>query len=348
MIPIRSSFLVACAVAFGPALAAQTSPLGPRSFAPEDYDGEVVVDVVRLADLGLLADLQRSPLAMLLGKFRDTFGFDLEEVERVRFAIRQGHGEGEERVRGQKMWVFEGGPEVALGKGQLAGEADSVGDVKLLHDEIGAVCSPRPGLVAFEPKQYGSESRMTGLVDGTKKSGVPCAALLEITTKPGVIVSIATVVPPGESLRMPGVGPDWTDAADRITAMALRLNAEPGAGGDALAITAVLRFDVGETGPALFQTRLKAALVEAAAEPKAKPIKGLIEAVTTAVAGRDLVVTLPLGAGRAASGKLAQAVIFLGALVLSPVEAVAEEVVIEAQPEPEPEPAPPPPPVRRR
>lgn len=348
MILIRSSLLVAFIL--GPALTAQATPLGPRSFAPEDYDGEVVVDVARLVDLGLLAEVQRSPLNMLLGHFRDTFGFDIEEVERVRFAIRQHHGEGEERVPEQSMWVFEGGPAVALGKGKLAGEVRSAGDVKLLDSEFGELCSPRPGLLAFEPgrRRSGSDSRMTGLVDGTKKSGVPCPALLEITTKQGVIASIASVLPPGEPLHMPGIGPDWTDAADRISAIAMRLSAAPGADGDgyALAITAVLRFENGETGPALFQTRLKASLLEVAAEPKAKPIKGLIEAVTTEVAGRDLVVTLPLGAGRAGSGKLAQVVTFLGALALSPMEAVAEEVVIEAQPEPEP--APLPPPVRRR
>ncbi len=341
---IRSSFLVA--VILGPALTAQATPLGPRSFAPEDHDGELVVDVARLIDIGLLAEVQRSPLNLLLGHFRDTFGFDIEDVERVRFAIRQRQGEGEARVPMQTMWVFEGGPAVALGKGKLAGEVHSVGDVKLLDSEFGKVCSPRPGLVAFEPRPGDSDSRMTSLVDGTKKGGVPCPALLEITTKQGVIASIASVLPPGEPLRVPGVGPDWTDDTDRITAMALRLSAEPGADGEALAITAVLRFETGEKGPSLFQTKLKEMLVGIAAEPKAKPIKGLIEAVTTELAGRDLVVTMPLGAGRAGSGKLAQVVTFLGALALSPMEAAADEVVIEA--EPEPEPAPLPPPVRRQ
>ncbi len=353
MSSIRSSvFVSVLSLAFAALASAQAPPLGPRSFAPMDHGGEIGVDVRRLDDLGLLAELQRSPIAMLGAKFRDTFGFSIEELDRVSFFIKELRGESGGRRGEESVWVFEGSDKVGLGTVELEGERTSVGEVKFLDSRIGQFCSPRAGLLVLDPKGAQAQ-RLEQLVRGTAKPGAPMPELLELTARPGSIAWVARVIPDRREewgMLIPGMGSDWATDEDPPRAIALRVTEDPKT--HALAVTLLVRFVNGEVGPARLQSHLEPALETARSDPQLKPFRALFDGVTTKISGRDLEAVLALGEGRAAIGKLSQFAILVASTGMSTrqqeLEIVEFDDVTPQAPEPAPQPAPAPQPTERR
>ena len=167
--------------------------------------------------------------------------------------------------------------------------------------------------------------------------------LLELTAKPFAIVSMVRLLPEAEWDRnhfLPGVDETWADAEDPVVAVALRVYEHPKTG--ALSAELLVRHENGAKGPALLESKLKAAVAAAAAAPEARAVRALIGAVTTRIDGRDVIAALELGTGREAAGTLSKLAVVIGTfgLVAAPAEVPAEPVMLEVEGVPLAEPVP--------
>ncbi len=351
----RSSSCLAPLV-FALAAAAQEQPVAARSFTPPDYGAVVFVDVARLDDLGLLGELQRSPLQMLGTMFREEFGFSIDHLERVSLFMAEAQDQSSRRPR-HSIWVFEGSESVGLDQRKTTAEPERIGNAKLLETDAGLLCSPRPGLLLLEPREGAGEPRLRDLLTGKAQPGVPLPTLLEVNSRPGAIAQIARVIPrdPNEyRMLLPGVGEDWAEESDPPDVMSLRLAEDPKS--KELSVTLLVRFASGESGPARLEGRVAEALAEARKNDRVALFRELFERITTKTAGRDFVATLPLGAGREALGRLTKFALMLGSIGMTAESVVLEEVEVVEAVEVEPVPVEekpvekpvPPPPERRR
>ena len=327
-----------------PLCPAQDKKWGAGAFFPEEYNGEIKVDVGRLTDLGVTGQLLRSPLAFAAGMFRDHFGFSIEELERVTFAIKEFESDDDTWHMPESVWVMEGGSNVGI-RGKLAeGTAPaSVAGVSYVEDGSAEVCSPAPGLLIFNSEYPEGQGRIGPILRGAKKGGVPTAALLELTTKPFAIATLVRLVPPHEAERgywFPAVDASSVVPDDLAQALALYVIENPKTEG--LSIELLVRFQQGKLGADKFEATLKGLLETGKAEPAAKPFLDLLGGIEFRRDGRDLVANLALGTGRDAVGKLANFGVLLGTFGMSGGVDAAQEVqlVLEDVTAGEAEPAP--------
>ncbi|MFO1054865.1 MAG: hypothetical protein U1F36_21815 [Planctomycetota bacterium] len=296
---------------------AQESNYGPRSFLPPDYDGEMKVDVRRLDDLGVLAELLRSPLGTFAGAFQREFGFSIEDLDRVTYAFREhtrGSGDQEQSIPERSIWVFEGGKSVDLTAEAAGGDPGTLGGVKFVERDGKEMCSPRAGLLVIEG-HFGETRRhlISSVLEGKRKGGVPRPEVLELSGRPHLLLSVVRLVPESEANTtrfFPGVGTDWTVETDPPAALCLRVAEDPKTEG--LKAEVLVRFQKGDAGPQLFGEKFKGLIASAVEMKQMLPFKDLLTAVVIRTEGRDCVATVDFGTGREAVGKLGKLGLMIG------------------------------------
>lgn len=306
---VLSAFLAATAWA-------QEPNFGPRSFLPPDYDGEIKIDVRRLDDLGVLAELMRSPVGALAGTFQKQFGFSIEDLDRVTFAIRDRSREAAQKegyVGQRSVWVLEGGKSVGIAADAAGGEPGMLGGVKFIERDGVEMCSPRAGLLVMEGHFGETRHLISSVLEGKRKGGVPRPEVLELSGRPHLLLSVVRLVPESEANTtrfFPGVGTDWTVETDPPAALCLRVAEDPKTEG--LKAEVLVRFQKGDAGPQLFGEKFKGLIASAVEMKQMLPFKDLLTAVAIRTEGHDCIATLDFGAGREAVGKLGKLGLMIG------------------------------------
>ncbi|MGE0142764.1 MAG: hypothetical protein AB7I19_19100 [Planctomycetota bacterium] len=324
--------------------------IGPRSLFPSDYNLEIRVDVARLEELGLLAEVQRSPAVMLLAEFRRSFGFPIDELIRITYAAAQrDSGPNGEWISPQSLWVFEGSERVAIQADRRVlpeKEPQDVGNVACVFANTGILLSPRAGLLFYVDQGILPVDWVRPILSGKTRGGVAMPQLTELTTARGVVASVASIltrrIRSGDEF-LPGLPDAALSDSDPIQGVRVMLFETEG---ERLSLELRLRFAKGTDGSQRMLRELIRYREGLSGEPFLKPVMDLIGAIRFDEAGADAVVTLDLGAGRIAERNVSRLVMLVaqaGVLEFGrstealEIEEVAEE--IEEAPLEEPPPA---------
>jgi hypothetical protein len=298
MIPLRLAALLLIV----PALDAQDA-LKPRAFLPADYRSEVVVDLSALRETELLDALVRSPFGMLLDSFEEEFGFAMDDVDRI-------HGvlvfPDEPRQDPDQVWTFTGAGAVGLPPEVEEARVTEEVDGRTIRVEKGPFLaketvyySPEGGALVF-----GSGPLVRGVLDGTRKGGVPSPDLLSLTAAPGALAYVAFGLTDAMRAEMPPFMTDWNVEQDPVQYMLLRLRQVPTDDEPRILLEAVVRCSGGEAGPAHIEAKAKQGLEELQAHPRLGALKRYWSAAEVERRDPDVTVRLDLGDARSAAGAL--------------------------------------------
>ncbi|MGE0142765.1 MAG: hypothetical protein AB7I19_19105 [Planctomycetota bacterium] len=309
-----------------------TKTIGPRSLYPAEYDFEIRVDVARLDELGLLAEVQRSVASAVLAEFRSTFGFPMDELTALTYVRRRFLDRPEEDWQGgvspHALWVFEGSDRVGLveDRGTLAGVSASViAGTTCVFDQGEGFIAPRPGLLFYVESGADSETWLPPILRGEQRGGVAVATLTELTTirnALAVVVAIAPTGPQSGYILLPGLPDDALTPEDPVLASRIAL-LEPE--DESISIEVRLRFARGTVGPDRLARALTKYRDEVVKAVELRTVANLLREIRITASGADVVASLDLGSGRAATANLTR-------LVLSAVKAL---VMGRAMPPPE-------------
>lgn len=311
--------------------------LTARSFLPPDYNGEVRVEMARIVDSGMWDAVERSVFRLILAEFRSRMGFDLADLDSVRFATRMiRHEDGTSERRG--AWILEGTERVGVARMPDDRRArfaeESIDGIRYLTDGRGnELISPRPGLLVV-----GQGDLVSAILRDDVRPGVPVPELQSLTAAPHTLALAAAIFPPPELRRPYDLSPfpaDWFTDDDPPLALRIRLATDADQGNVFLEM--LVRFENGERGPARLEAELRG-LPESlvAMDDTLKPVAALLAGLQLRTAERELFVTLPLGDDPEAAGNrivdLAAKIVPAGLVRESAPAALPAPVTVEAEP----------------
>ncbi len=326
---------------FAPVLTAQTeAPTrqpDPRLFLPLQYTGTGMADLEAMREAGIVDLALRSPAALLLGKFEDEFGFAMEELDRIRFGVRDLRDpELSWHERRSDCWILQGTEEVCV-----AALADAEEDEPTLGtlaerpsyeaDAYHSWVEVATGTVVYTGTEWAKQ-----VLRGETKGGVPSDELMELVAWPGrPLLAMAGTAPPRDELLRVGMDPvprDWLTEDDVPTALRFRMDQEE----ENLVLAAMVRFETGDAGPARFESKLEEWFEEIRGDRRLRAMGIDLASVSTDTEGRDLSFRIDLGAKGQAVLALAQFALLSTRNMSSSPQA---EVIVEPAPAPETKPA---------
>lgn len=335
-----------------PASAAKS--IGPRSLYPADYDFELRVDIARLDELGLVAELQRSVASVVMAEFRSTFGFPMDELTSLTYVRRRFLDQPtEEWIAPHGLWVFEGSDRVDLVEDRkaLAGRSATViAGTRCVSDQGECLIAPRPGLLFFTDAGADSESWPLPILRGEQRGGVATASLTELTTIRNALALVVAMAPTERqtgNMLLPGLPDDALTPDDPVLASRIAL-LEPA--DERISIEVRLRLTHGTVGPERLARALTKYRDEVVKEVELRTVANLLREIRITTSAPDVVAVLDLGSGRAAIANLSRLVLsmlqalVMGHAILQPeieiVEVEAAEPTEHEHREPTPQPLP--------
>ena len=310
--------LAALLVSALPAAAQDAPRLLGRSFFPAEHSLAAFVDMQALVESDFFDALERSPARLLLERFAKSFGFRLDDVARIDFAMRF-HPDAEDHRRRQSVAVvLKGNERVGLAEldVELLGgryEVTKVGDYEVWTGQDPAIVSPRPGLCVF-----GDEHHLLGIVGGEVRGGVPTPELMPLISGGKALAYFAMLV--GEDDSSLPIPDAWTDGGDPVRSVAMRL--ERRAADGHLVFKARAGFETGASGPALMAGHIDEALKQVAEQAEFVFLRPVLAGLDKRIDGRELLVELDLGEEGRAMPLLVQTV---GLGLLMPMKVAAEQ-----------------------
>lgn len=361
---MRRALSIVCLLLATNAVSAQD--VTARSFLPRDYTFELRADMVGLVDSGIWDVVERSMIRLALVAFREEYGFDIADLDRVRFAQRVDPQPGRRTdlpPRYVQVWILEGSDRV--GTERLPEEvrersgATTAGGVTVFELPYGAeVASPAPGLFVHARTigmSYASddEEPQPGLVTrtlrGERRGGAPVPELVPLTASPHALVVLAGVSTeemPLSAETMPPFPAGWFHPDSAPIGVRIQLVRRPGTGTFALELLVRFESEAGALHMARGFDDSRAVLAE---DPETRGFAKILEPVRKETDGSDLTFVLELGTERQAVARLSQLfatavpLLWLSAgdaqqvqIAVQAVEAGPVEVEAEEPPEPEP------------
>jgi len=335
--------------------------LGPRSFFPKEYTGEVYVNMDALLDTDLWEEVERSLVAKpMFAMFRMHFGFRLTDLKEIRIGMvpkKVTYPGGYETYRQQTVTVFTGPKEFALPKPKKQEwdhnrrTKEQIGGHKVVQEGIDADednwaqpmlwVVPKPGCLV-----YGDKKLMEPVLEGQRRGGVPHPELMAVTVGRRPLAYYAIKLQYDEKF-LQNAAPfpfEWYTEDDKPTFMVLRMKVDEKTQTSWASLR--IRFTNGSKGPARFEEDVKASFKKLDTDRMLKRmafLKKFTKRLVFKKAGTDLEISCDLGDAKEAAelSAFAQMLPLLwyataGAMPMpAVVEAIEEEEELEEE-EPKP------------
>ncbi len=287
--------------------------LGPRSFFPEEYTGELYVNMDALLETDLWEEVERSLVSKpMLAAFRRNFGFRLTDLEEIRIGMvpkKVTYPGGYETYRQLAVTVFLGGRDLALPKPRKR-EWDhnrrtnnQIGGLNVVQEGMDTEerhwsqpmlwVMPKPGCLV-----YGDKRLVEPVLKGERRGGVPHPELMAVTVGRRPLAYYAVRLQYDKQFLQNAVPfPfEWYTEDDKPTFLTLRINL--GAKSQASTATMRIRFTDGSKGPDLFEKETRASFKKLDTDRFFKRmafLKKFTKRLTFKKTGADLEISCDLG-----------------------------------------------------
>ncbi len=301
-----------------------------HQFLPPNYDCEFYVDVERTLENGIYEALTGPIGSMLVGRFKEVWGFDMDELTRVRGVPVYTEKDG--NVQTKQIWVLEGSKDVKVPA--KFEEWYEVNDLEIGGKEVVSIKSWGEPEIYYQPRDgmivLGSESLMRQALEGATRGGRPSAELMPLVAQSGVFAHAIISLNSAMRSDSPEFMKEMLSDGDPLTVMAYRFREIASSDPDdepTFRIEGAFRFRDGEAGPKKFETVLRKHLKDLEKHKQFGALKKLLRQIEIANDRGEVVVSVELGDERKAIGALQALMIPM--MTVRMTEVAAEAQVIE-------------------